>query len=237
MVKIFRQLEGNEELVAGADPGEGVSYCAGIYISRKYKDIPITYHPRVESPQVGYELNNIGFYVLIKTGNTPLLAVERNIGQATIQKLLDLGYPSDKLYRQATFDRVTRKRELRIGFVTSASNRRKMLDELAMDVRNKLLKIYDEEIVSEMMTFVINERTNEPRPESGRFSDMIMATAIANQMLREVVGVSTWAPHSDKAEDKKFIQENINDKLSKGLIIEAIYKYRSGRVGSLSNEN
>jgi glycosyltransferase involved in cell wall biosynthesis len=39
------------------------------------------------------------------------------------------------------------------------------------------------------------------------------------------------------AEDKKFIQENINETLSKGLIIEPIYKYRSGRAGSLSNEN
>jgi glycosyltransferase involved in cell wall biosynthesis len=40
-----------------------------------------------------------------------------------------------------------------------------------------------------------------------------------------------------RAEDKKFIEDNINDKLSKGLILAPIYKYRSGRAGSLSNEN
>lgn len=226
MVKIYRQLEGNEELVAGADPGEGVSYCAGVYISRKYKDTPITYHARVESPQFGYELNNIGLYVQKKTGNMPLLAVERNIGQATIQKLLDLGYPSDKLYRQATFDRVTKKRELRIGFVTSSANRRKMLDELAMDIRNQLLKIYDEEIVSEMLTFVINERTNEPRPESGRFSDLIMATAIANQMLREVTGTAEWAPNTIKTEDKKFLPHK-----AEGFIVEKFEEKKDWRNG------
>ena len=215
MVKIFRQLEGNEDLVCGGDPGEGVSFCAAVYISRKYHDTPITYHARVESPQFGEELVKIGNYVKKKTGNFPLLAVERNIGQATIQKLLDYDYPSDKLYRQATFDRFTKKREMRIGFVTSSANRRKMLDELAMDIRKNLLKIYDEDIISEMLTFVINERTNEPRPESGRYSDLIMATAIANQMLRETVGSSEWAPNRVKKDDSKFLPAK-----AEGFIVE-----------------
>ena len=205
MIKIYRQLEGDEELVGGADPGEGVSYCAGSYISRRHKDIPLVYHARIESPQFGEELMKIGLYVKRTTGNFPLLAVERNIGQATIAKLLDLGYPTEMLYRQKTFDRVTRKVEERIGFVTSSANRRKMLDELALVVRRKELKIYDEQIVTEMLTFVINERTNEPRPESGTFSDLIMATAIANQLLKEVWGGAQWAPNTQKKDNPKFI--------------------------------
>src|SRR3990172_7915715 len=159
MIKIFRNLEGNEETVCAGDPGEGVSYCAGIVISRKYRDVPIVYHARVESPQFGYELHNLGFYVNKKTGKFPLLAVERNIGQATIEKLRDLGYPLDRLYRQKTFDRVAQKEEERIGWTTTSANRRKMLDTLAMVIRNKELKIYDKELISEMLTFVVRERT------------------------------------------------------------------------------
>ncbi len=215
MIRIYRQLEGDEALIGGADPGEGVSYCAGVFLSRRYKDTPLVYHARVESPQFGEELMKIGLYTKRKTGHFPLLAVERNIGQATIAKLLDLGYPTEMLYRQKTFDRVSKKVEERIGFVTSSANRRKILDELALAIRRKELKIYDKQIITEMLTFVINERTNEPRPESGTFSDLIMATAIANQLFKESWGQSSWAPNTQKTENTKFIPGT-----AEGFIVE-----------------
>jgi glycosyltransferase involved in cell wall biosynthesis len=39
-----------------------------------------------------------------------------------------------------------------------------------------------------------------------------------------------------KCEDKKFLEENITNDMSCGYIDEPIYKYRGGRIGSLSNE-
>ena len=215
MVKIYRNLEVNEDLVIAGDPGEGVSYCAAVAISRKYKDTPLVYHARTESPNFGYELNKLGLYVRKKTGEMPLIAVERNIGQATIAKLLDLGYPYDKLYRQKSFDRINRKEEIRVGWVTTSANRRKMLDDLAFDIRNKVLKIYDREIIGEMLTFIINERTNEPRPESGKFSDLIMALAIANQVRKETNTEASWAPQVNKPEDKRRLPAT-----AEGFIVE-----------------
>ncbi len=206
MIRIYRQLDSQEETVCGSDPGNGVSYSAAVIISRKYKDIPIVFQARVESPQFGYELSNLGLYIKKKTGNYPLLAVERNIGQGTIEKLRDLDYPLDRLYRQKTFDRVLQKQEERIGWTTTSSNRRKMLDTLALVIRNKELKIYDKELISEMLTFVINERTGEPRPESGTYSDLIMACAIAWQMLDEYPTKAEWAPKPTN-ENKRFLPE------------------------------
>lgn len=229
MLKIYRNLENSEELVGGADPGEGVSYAAGAYISRKYLDIPLVYHSRIESPEFGYELNNIGLYVRKHTGSIPLLAVERNIGQATIARLLDLGYPSEKLYRQKTYDRVTRKTQQRIGYQTTRSNRRKMLDDLALDVRKRRLKIYDQEILDEMLTFIIHERTNEPRPESGKFSDLIMALAIANQVRKESWVKGAFAPRTDKPENKRFLP-----KKAEGFIVEKFEPKKDWR-GETSN--
>ena len=213
-VRIFRLLEPAEQLVAGADPGNGVSWAACPLISRKYKDVPLVYHSRVESPEFGEDLFNVGIYVLKKTGSFPLLAIERNIGQATIFKVVELGWPTEKLYRQKTFDRILQKEEERIGFVTSRSNRRKMLDELALKVKRNELKIYDEKIVTEMLTFVINERTNEPRPESGTFSDLIMALAIGNQMLNESWVQAVWAPQP-KPQNDRFIPHR-----AEGFIVE-----------------
>lgn len=205
MFKLYRNLQVKESIVVGADPGEGISYCAAVAISQQFNDTPFTFHARVGSSQFGYELYNMGLYVKKKTGSFPLLAVERNMGQATIAKLQDFDYPSDKLYKQKTFDRVMAKVEERIGFVTSAANRRKMLDDLALKLKNKGLKVYDEEILSEMLTFVINERTNEPRPESGRFSDLIMALAICNQIAGEFIESAKWAPDREHKEDLRVL--------------------------------
>ena len=213
MFKLFRNLEVKEICTIGCDPGEGISYCAAVAISQKYNDTPFTFHARVGSSQFGYELFNLGLYVKKKTGEFPLLAVERNLGAATIAKLLDLNYPSDKLYKQKSFDRVMQKIEERIGFVTSAANRRKILDDLALKVRNKGLKVYDEEILNEMLTFVINERTNEPRPESGRFSDLIMALAICNQIAGEYI-----TPLSGRQTNKK--NERFLPETAEGFIVE-----------------
>ena len=42
-------------------------------------------------------------------------------------------------------------------------------------------------------------------------------------------------PTLKKAEDKKFLKQNIDSSYSKGLILVPIYRYRQGREGSLSN--
>ena len=224
MFKLYRNLEVKEDIVVGADPGEGISYCAAVVISQKYNDTPLTFHARVGSSQFGYELYHMGLYIKKKTGNFPLLAVERNMGQATIAKLQDLDYPTDRLYKQKTFDRVRQKIEERIGFVTSAANRRKMLDDLALRVRNKNLKVYDEAIIKEMLTFVINERTNEPRPESGTFSDMIMALAIGNQIAGELQVSAKWAPEKKK-EDSRFLPAK-----AEGFIVEKFEEQKDWRT-------
>lgn len=214
MVRIYRNLESQEEVTAAGDPGNGISYSAAVVISRKYLDVPIVFQARVESPQFGYELSNLGLYIKKKTGTYPLLAVERNIGQGTIEKLRDLSYPLDRLYRQKTFDRVLQRTEERIGWTTTSANRRLMLDTLAMALRNKQLKIYDKELISEMLTFVINERTGEPRPESGTYSDLIMACAIAYQMLGEYPTKAEWAPKPQKQNDRLLPQK------AEGFIVE-----------------
>lgn len=192
MVRVYRSLEANEQIVIGADPGNGVSYSAAVSLSKKFHDTPLIFHARIESPQFGEELHNLGLYVKKKTGEFPLLAVERNIGQGTIEKLRELGYPLAALYRQKTFDRITQKEDERIGWVTTAQNRRKMLDSLAIAIREKELTIWDKPLISEMLRFVINERTGEPRPEQGAFSDLIMALGIAYQMYTVIPKKAHW---------------------------------------------
>ena len=215
MIYLYRNLELQEQIVLAGDPGEGVSFAAGVCISKKYKDVPLVFHARIESTQFGYELNKMGLFVKKKTGSYPLLAVERNIGAATISKLIDLEYPLERLYKQKTFDRILRKEEERIGWVTTSANRRKMLDDLALAIRKKQIKIYDPQTIAEMLTFIIQERTGEPRPERGHFSDLIMATAIAFQLLGEDMSTAKWAPTEEKTEKDNFLPNR-----AEGFIVE-----------------
>ncbi len=226
MIKLYRNLEALEPIVLSGDPGEGISFAAGVCISKKYHDVPLVYHARIESPAFGNELYKMGLFVKKKTGDFPLLAVERNIGAATIAKLIELEYPYGKLYRQKTFDRILRQEEDRIGWVTTSTNRRKMLDDLALAIRRKELKVYDKDIVDEMLTFIIAERTGEPRPERNHFSDLIMALAIANQIAGENRIAAKWAPTIEKKEKDNYLPEK-----AEGFITEKWQEKRDWRSG------
>ena len=224
MFYLYRPLEANEEIVIGADVGEGVSYCAAVGLSKRHKDTPIVYHSRTESTQLGYELDKMGWYIKIKTGELPLIAVERNIGAATIAKLRDLKYPLDRLYKQETFDRVINKPVERIGWETTSSNRRKMLDDLALSLRNYDLRIYHKQIVTEMLTFVINERTNEPKHERSKFDDLIMALAIGWQMMSYKTDTATWAQTKPEEVNPKALPPT-----AEGFIVEKFQEQKDWR--------
>ena len=101
-----------------------------------------------------------------------------------------------------------------------------MLDDLALDIRRRELKVYDNEIVSEMLTFIVAERTGEPRPERGHYSDLIMALAIANQIAKENIIQSKWAPSAEKKEKDNFLPEK-----AEGFITEKYEQPRDWRSG------
>jgi len=224
MFYLYRPLEAQEEIVIGADVGEGISYCSAVGISKRHKDIPLIYHARVESTQFGYELDKMGSYIRLKTGELPLIAVERNIGAATIAKLRDLQYPLDRLYRQKTVDRITNQEAERIGWNTDSSNRRKMLDDLSLSLRNYELRVYDKQILKEMLTFVVNERTGQPKHERGKFDDLIMALAIGWQMMGINIATSTWAQTKPQEANPKRMPAT-----AEGFIVEKFQEKKDWR--------
>ena len=184
MFKLFRDPKKGEKTVIAADPAdEGSSYCAAVAKSKKHNDSFLIFHGRLNSAEFGHELHKMALFVKKRTEYWPLIGVERNVGAATIYVLQELYYPA--LYRQVVFNPATQSEEKKkIGWVTNMESRRRMLDDLTLSLKQGINKIYDVETVREMMRFIRNPRTGKPQAAKGANDDLIIAEAIAWQLLK-----------------------------------------------------
>jgi hypothetical protein len=194
MFKVFREPQAEELIVIGADPADaGSSYCAAHALSKKQADVFMVFHARTDSAQFGYEIYKMARYINRFTGNWPCIGVERNIGSATINVLQTLNYSN--LFRMPKLGmEVDDKEQEKIGWLTTAQTRPKMLDELGLALAQGLVRIYDEDTVKELFSFIRNQRTGRPEAAEGSDDDLVMALAIAWQLhgLAKVKASSEW---------------------------------------------
>jgi hypothetical protein len=187
MIYKFRIPEQNEDIVIAGDPAEGHDYSAFIVLSKKYADVLMLGRSKEESSQLGYTLNHMGLYIKKHTNNFPTIAVERNVGSATLYVLKQLNYTN--LFRMPnSFTTQYEEKTENYGWVTSSSTRPKMLDDLALAIRQRSIKIPSKILVDELFTFVRHEKTGKPQAEIGCHDDLVMALAIAWQMYSIVPG-------------------------------------------------
>ncbi len=183
----YRQLEKTEQTCLFADPAEGRDFCAAVLVSKRHADFPFVYNQRIESSQFGFDLHKIARHVFNHTGLWPTIAVERNTGAATIHVLQELNYPD--LFRMRVFDHVSVTESSKIGWTTTLATRTKMLDDLALALRQGVLKIYDQETISQMQSFVVKQKRGQMgrvEAETGKNDDLVISTAGAWQLYNLV---------------------------------------------------
>ena len=187
MIWQSRNFEQGEQIVIAGDPAEGNDFCAFIAVSKKYADVVMAGKTKSESPQLGYELNHIGLYVKKLTGSHPTIAVERNVGSATIHVLKQLNYPA--LFRMPdSFTKQQSQATDQYGWITSSATRPKMLDDLALAIRQRVIKITLKPVIDELFTFIRDVKTGKPQAEVGTHDDLVMSLAIAWQLYQIVPG-------------------------------------------------
>ena len=185
-VRIYRELEEGEQIVVFADPAESQDFCAAVAFSKKHFDCPMIYNQVLESSQFGYDLFNFCKYIYNRTRMWPVLAVERNVGQATIFVLQQLNYP--RLFRMVDFSSVQTGKQGNIGWLTTGSlkggeiqgTRRKMLDDFALALRQGSVTMYDEQQILQFKSFVVVKGRAQAR--SNTHDDLVMATCGAWQI-------------------------------------------------------
>jgi len=190
--KLFRIPERNETTVIFVDPAEGGDYSAMAAMSKKYLDAFMTYHSKtadtkadIGSASLGNEASKMGKFIHSKTGVYPWVAVERNTGQATIARLLELEYP--RLFKMKTFDLQEQKEEEKFGWTTNKKTRPKMLDEWAEALKKREATVYDKATLTEHLSFIRPEkRPTHPEAITGKNDDRVIANAGAWQVVQLV---------------------------------------------------
>ena len=175
----YRKLVPDEHICIFADPAEGNDYCAAAGFSKKHQDIPFVFNAKMESSQFGYELHRIAKRAESVTHIWPTIGVERNTGQATIYVLTQLNYP--ELFRMRIFDAAGFRESDKIGWLMTEATRRKMLDDFALALRQKVITLYDKEMYDQMRAFIVNKK-GKPQAESNKNDDLVIAGAGSYQL-------------------------------------------------------
>lgn len=183
MFKLYRLPTTGEATIIGADPADGGSdYCAAVAKSRKHADTFLVYHNRTTSAQFGYELVKMAQFIFNHTGIKPIIAVERNVGMATLTILQQQNYPY--LFRMPKLGVHRLEDDEKIGWMTNTQTRPKMLDELSLSLTQQVNKIPDKETIREMLSFIRNPTTGKPEASGSAKDDLVMAEAIAWQVYQ-----------------------------------------------------
>jgi len=177
--RVYRKLQPDEHFCIFADPSEGRDYCAAAAFSKKIQDIPIIFNAKMESSQFGYELHRIAKFIEVQTQIWPTIGVERNAGQATIYVLTQLNYP--ELFRMRIFDVAGFRESEKIGWLMTEPSRKKMLDDFALVLKQKAVKLYDKELCDQMQGFIIDKK-GKPRAETNKNDDLVIAAAGSYQL-------------------------------------------------------
>src|SRR3990167_7242456 len=187
----FRTISEGEFFVVAADPSAGLGdNCAAQFLSKTHVDVPLVYH----SPMIATEMTNTVVPILERlhdiTGVKPILAYERNNGgvfeMERIAQMNRLG--KFEIFKMPTLGRIDAPDAVKLGWDTNTATRPAMLSELKQAIDNKLLKVYDEQTINEMFSFIRVKTTSsvKAQAEEGAHDDLIMSLAIAWQLYQQV---------------------------------------------------
>jgi len=190
--KVYRIPDKGETTVIFIDPAEGGDFSSMTAMSKKHLDAFMEYHSKtgeskidIGSASLGNEASKMGKYIKSCTNLYPWIAVERNVGQATISRLLELEYP--RIWRMKSFDLQEQKEEERFGWTTNKKTRPKMLDEWAEALRKREVVIYSEDAIKEHFSFIRPEKTpTHPQAITGKNDDRVISYAGCWQVVQLV---------------------------------------------------
>lgn len=168
----------------GADVAEGLvhgDYSVAQVIDAESGKIVAKWRGHIDPDLFGSDV----LYDLGDWYNHALIGVENNNhGLTTLKALQRSGYRN--IYRQRRLAQRSPQATEILGWRTTAASKPLAIDELGKALRDGDLVLFDYETVAELRTFV---REDNGKMHGSPHDDMVMALAIANQMLKHV-----WLP-------------------------------------------
>ena len=190
MFKHYRKLNRDEFIVIGYDMAMGGDdYSSVVFLSKTNIDIPIVYNKQETATVTTNRLLPFLKTVYEQTGVKPVVAPECNAGGIyEINRMLNSPEATYfTMYRPKTgIGTMDIEQGEKYGFTTNSATRPKMLEELKNAIDNRLIKIYDRDIVNQMYSFIIKRSPSgwKPQAEQGQHDDLVMSLAIAWQLYQ-----------------------------------------------------
>ena len=179
-ISIWKEPEHGMTYAIGADVAEGLAhgdYSTGQVGDSKF-DVVAQWHGHIDPDLFGIELVKLAIYY-----NEAYLGVENNNhGLTTLTSIKKEEYWN--LYFTKTYDKIADTMTQKLGWTTSIRTKPYMIDKLAEFVREHHLGIYNDLVISEMFSYVI-EDNGKTNAQPGTHDDTVMALAIMLQLLLE----------------------------------------------------
>lgn len=209
MFKQYREIQYGEFLVCGADcSAGGKDYSAACFISKNHNDVPLIWHSRNIASNMTDNLVPIFNRVYDKTGIEPLVAYERNNGGTfELERVAAMNRAGKyELFRMPTIGDLADKDTIKYGWDTNTGTRSGMLEDLKVVIDNKILRVYDRQTIREMLSFVCVQTSNSWKAQAERnaHDDLIMALAIAWQLILRSPSIQVKSPDKNKATRQEF---------------------------------
>lgn len=194
----------------GADVAEGLvhgDYSAAAVGDNESLDLVATWHGHIDPDLYGHELVK-----LAKFYEEAYLGVEgNNHGLTTLTAIKNLNYYN--VYFSKIHDRYTNHVTKKLGWYTTIKTKPLMIDILAEYVRDMHLGIPSSEVLSEMFTYIVNDKGGTSAQEGeGCFDDLVIAMGIMLQLILEDMGVN-YKPESPSSFEVKKRTPDILDPL------------------------
>ena len=208
-VSIFEEPVDGEFYVIGSDVAEGLAhgdYSASVVVKASTFEVVGKWHGHIDPDLYGVELVKLAKYY-----NEAYLGIENNNhGLTTLKSVQREEYWN--IYYSKTYDRIADKISQKMGWTTSSKTKPLAIDKLAEFIREFYVYIPDEEILTELYTYVRDDK-GATNAQEGCYDDLVMALAIALQLALEGKG-DTYLPEvSDdvkRAEKSGFEEDEIS---------------------------
>ena len=202
--KAWIMPESNEQYVIGADVAEGLAtgdYSVAVVMDSNL-NIVAKWKGHIDPDLFGKEIVKIA-----KMYNEAYVAVENNNhGLTTLKSILNEEYYN--LFYTKTYDKVNDEISKKLGWSTNRKTKPLAIDKLAEYIREKFFGLWDVEIVSEMYSYVIDDK-GATNAQEGKHDDCIMALAITLQAFLEGRG-QDYIPEISKDDIKKLVEGKKN---------------------------
>jgi len=176
-LKIFETPTPEDRYIIFGDTAQFNDRCSACVVNQRTWKTAAVFNGVLKAHQFASELNKIGYFF-----NKALIAVEvNNMGQSTIDKLVDLGYPN--LYMRQRMDKKTKEVTDEYGWYTTQKTKSLIIGHMQELLRNEEIDLPDGDTLDEFLVFV-RHPDGTMGASKGSYDDRVIATCGAYYILK-----------------------------------------------------